>query len=446
MPTSQVLLYGLPSAVLSIAQVPISVFIPDFYASELGVPLAAVGLILFLTRISDVNTDPLVGMLSDRTRGRWGRRKPWILAGLPVLVVCVFALYAPPTGLSPSAAAWQLGLGAAGLYLAFTLIDIPLKSWGAELSKDYAERSKVTGWREAFGVAGTLAALILMAAAAQAGGGQRAGMAAIAMVAAIGAPVLFCLALWRVPEPPVDGYERREAISWLAGLKIVARNGPFLRLALCTIALVTATAVGTTLVLFYVRHIIGAPEAGPVVLLGSMVVSILFAPFWVWLSGKVGKHRTVALAAGFAALVNLPLGLLGKGDLAIFAALTLLGGTASAAISILVNSMAADVIDIDVARTGKGRAGLYFAVWGMAIKLAVAFAVLLATSIPAAFGFDPKAAAPEGLAALAWTYALAPAALVALTVPALWRYPITQARQQRLRALIDRRRARTGRA
>jgi Na+/melibiose symporter-like transporter len=440
--TGTAALYGLPAVAFAVAQVPITIFVPDLYASVLGVPLPAVGLILFLTRLSDVLTDPLVGAWSDRTRGRWGRRKPWILAGLPLLALCVFVLYAPPAGVDPVEAAWRLGLGAAGLYLAFTLIDIPWKSWGAELSTDYHQRSKVTGWREALGVLGTLVALLLVGLAGA--GDVRAGLVATATFAAIGVPLCFAFALWRVAEPPPDGYARAERQTWAQGLRIVARNGPFLRLAVCSIALVTATAVGTTLNLFYVRHVIGAPEAGPLVLLGSLVASIVFAPVWVLVSRRIGKHRAVAIAAALAACLSLPLGLLGKGDLPAFAALTIAGGTASAAIAILVNSMAADVIDLDVARTGKARAGLYFAIWGMAIKLAVAIAVLLATAVPAAFGFDPAAAQPAGTRALAWTYALAPALLVGLAAPALWSYPVTEARQARMRAMIARRQAGRG--
>jgi glycoside/pentoside/hexuronide:cation symporter, GPH family len=436
------ILYGLPYLVFSIAQLPIAIFIPAYYSSELGVPLALTGLIIALTRVSDVITDPLVGILSDRTKGRFGRRKPWIAAGVPLLMLSAWMLYAPPEG----AGAWHLGLWMALIYLAFTFIDIPLKAWGAELSQDYARRSVITGWREVFGQIGVLVALGYAAYLSISKTGDTGdAMRGMAIGVAIGAPILFALALAFVPEPPRDGYARETPIGWKRGLKIVVRNGPFIRLTVCAVALVTATFIGTTLNQLYVQHVLKAPDVFAPTLFASLLVSVLCAPAWIWVSNRIGKHKAVAIAAAWASLVQLPFAFLGEGDAAIFVGLTLLGGTASAAISVLVNSMAADVIDLDVARTGESRSGLYFSTWGMAIKSSVAIAVLVATAIPSAFGFqaDGSAQSAAGVTALAWTYALLPAGIVALTFPALWRYPITPERQRRLRAAIDRRAARS---
>ena len=433
------MLFGAPYIPFSIAQLPISIFIPAFYAEERGVPLALVGLIIALTRLSDVVTDPLIGVLSDRTRSRLGRRKPWIAAGVPVLALAAWMLYAPPA----DAGAWHLALWIFAIYLAFTLIDLPFKSWGAEVSKDYSERSLVTGWREALGQVGTLFALGLTAAITLNGGTVGEAMRLMAIGVAIGAPILFGLVLWRIKEPPPDGFVRKTPLDWKTGLKIVVKNGAFLRLAFCAIALVMATFIGATLNQLYVTHILGQPDIFAPVLFVSLLVSVICAPFWVWVSNRIGKHRAIAIAAGIGSLFQIPTAFLGEGQGGVFAALIIGGGTASAAITILSNSMAADVVDLDVARTGKSRSGLYFAVWGMAIKASVALAVLIATAIPSFLGFDAQAEVQTEAArtGLAWTFALLPASLVALAVPALWTYPITANRQRRLRAAIDRRRA-----
>jgi glycoside/pentoside/hexuronide:cation symporter, GPH family len=439
------ILYGAPYIVFSIAQLPISIFIPAFYSQELGVSLWLTGLIIALTRVSDVVTDPLIGILSDRTRSRFGRRKPWIAAGVPLLMLSAWMLFAPPPGAGP----WHLAVWVALIYLAFTMIDIPLKSWGAEISKDYGERTVLTGWREVFGQVGVLGALAYAAYLSINGLGDTGdAMRAMALGVLVGAPLLFAIALVAVPEPPVDGFATRTTLDWKQGLKVVLRNGPFMRLAICAIALVTATFVGTTLNQLYVSHVLGTPDIFAPALFLSLLVSIAFAPLWIQLAKRIGKHRSVAIAAGWAALVQVPLLLLGPGDSTAFLVLSVLGGTASAAISVLVNSMAADVIDLDVARTGKSRAGLYFSTWGMAIKSSVAVAVLVATSIPSLFGFDPAAGKVdgEGLLALKVTYALLPALIIVATIPALWRYPLTGERQKRLREAIARRQARAGSA
>jgi Na+/melibiose symporter-like transporter len=103
--------------------------------------------------------------------------------------------------------------------------------------------------------------------------------------------------------------------------------------------------------------------------------------------------------------------------------------------------MAADIVDLDTLRTGEQRTGLYFSLWGMVNKAAVAFGVLLATNGVAWFGFDPSSDAnSEGARlAVACLYSVIPAALACVALPLLWRYPLDRERQRRLRDRIERR-------
>ena len=136
--------YSLPSLVSSVAALPLVLFVPAFYADDLGVPLAAVGLALAASRLLDVVTDPLIGIASGRLGLAWGRRKPWIVLGTPVFAVALWQLFVPGrTASTGSLLGWS-----ALLYLGFTMIDLPHKAWGAELSPDYDERSRITSWRE----------------------------------------------------------------------------------------------------------------------------------------------------------------------------------------------------------------------------------------------------------------------------------------------------------
>ena len=78
-------LYALPHLTHAVVTLPMALFIPAFYADELGLPLAAVGAMIASSRIFDVVTDPVIGILSDRIKTRWGRRKPWLAVGTPFL-------------------------------------------------------------------------------------------------------------------------------------------------------------------------------------------------------------------------------------------------------------------------------------------------------------------------------------------------------------------------
>jgi len=171
------------------------------------------------------------------------------------------------------------------------------------------------------------------------------------------------------------------------------------------------------------------------------VATLAAVPFWLRVSDRIGKHRAVALAALWLAVFSLPLPLLGAGQGAWLVALVVVRGSSFASILFLANSIAADVVDHDVIASGQQRTGLFFAVWGMVIKLAVALGVLLGTTLPAAFGFEPSmvgegAADGSALLALRVVYGWLPAALMALGAPFLWHFPITRATQEALRAEI----------
>ncbi|WP_323685521.1 MFS transporter [Lamprobacter sp.] len=174
--------YSLPSLVTSVAALPMALFIPAFYADELGLPLAAVGAAIAASRVFDVVTDPLIGILSDRLPTRWGRRKPWMLLGTPLFLVAIWQVFVP----GESATIGGLLLWTALLYLGFTLIDLPYRAWGAELSTDYDERSRITSVREALSMAGQVALLgflvVLTTLGLDAGAEQLRGIAWLVLI------------------------------------------------------------------------------------------------------------------------------------------------------------------------------------------------------------------------------------------------------------------------
>ena len=138
---------GLP---LALVGYPIAIWLPAFYAGEMGVSLAAVATMLLVAKLSDVVTDPLVGTISDRLRTPFGRRRPLILLGVPVLCGSIWLLFVPMQG----ADSVYLLLCIAGMYIGTTLVGLPYGAWGAELSPDYHQRARVTAWREQFTLIG----------------------------------------------------------------------------------------------------------------------------------------------------------------------------------------------------------------------------------------------------------------------------------------------------
>ena len=91
----RILCYGSLYLPVSMALLPVNLYVLPFYA-ELGIPLYAMSMVIFAARLSDAITDPLMGVLTDRTRSPWGRRKPWIVVGTPLLLLSLYKLFLPP--------------------------------------------------------------------------------------------------------------------------------------------------------------------------------------------------------------------------------------------------------------------------------------------------------------------------------------------------------------
>ena len=442
-------LYGLVNLPTSIVGLPIALYIPAFYSQSLGLSLAAVGSLIALSRLSDVVTDPLIGVTSDRLRNRFGRRKPWMIMGMPLKILALWMLFVPSSDFAVQLWAAMGGEGTNNLYLfvwisflylGFTLVDLPYRAWGAELSIDYDERSRVTGWREAFGYGGTLLSLIipLILAVVYNLTGPANALLGIALVVVILLPALTLPALVWVKEITV----RKVAtpVSWRRGLSIVWANGPYRRLVFCLVFLVTGVSMTASLSCFFVASVMGESfERYTIFILAYYVSSALAIPIWFWISKRFGKHRTVVLGVAWLSLWSAFIPLMGPGHYWVFFVIMMLKGSAVGALVFLPASMAADVIDLDTLRTGEQRTGLYFSLWGMVNKGGVALGVFLSTNLAAWYGFNPSAEENTEAAkfALACLYSVIPAFLACLSLPLLWNYPLTKKRQQRMRSHIE---------
>ena len=426
------LAYGAPALPLAALVLPAYIFLPTVYARDVGLGLDTVGFVLLLARLWDVVTDPLIGSLSDRWRGRFGRRRPWVVVGAPLVMAGTWFLFVPPPDAGPvHLLAWSLVL-----YLGWTCIILPLSAWGAEMTADYHERSRVTAYREGLVVAGTLVALGLPAALGYGDAAEaRAALTLIAGIVIVALPITLVLLLARVPEP--TAITAASAIRFREGMRVLAGNRPFRRLIVAYLINGIANGLPATLFLMFVGDRLQAGGwAGPLLFL-YFLAGILAVPLWVTLSRRFGKHRTwcaaMLWACGNFALVPL----LGPGDAVWFLLICLTTGAALGADLVLPASMQADVVDVDTAETGEARTGLYFALWGMTTKLALALAVGIGLPLLDAAGFEAGGDnAPGALWTLSLLYAGAPVIFKLIAIVLMWNFPITADHQARLQAQI----------
>jgi len=420
--------YGLPALPLSIVGLPLNVYLPALWTTGVGLSLSTVGLVLLAVRISDVLTDPLVGTLSDRTRGRLGRRRPWILLALPIGGPALWYLFVPPAG----AGAPHLFITAALLYLAWTMISVPHQAWGAELSGDYFARTRIAAWREGFSVVGVMVSAALPALLADPR--PQSALRALAAATLAFAPPALLLMFLIVPEPRPPPRHRATG-----GWRAIAGNRPFrLLLAAWTVNGI-ANGLPATLFLAAVGDVLKIPDRAGPLLFAYFAAAVAAVPLWATLARRIGKHRAWGTAMLWACAVFAFVPLLGAGDFAKFLVICLLSGAALGADLALPPAMQADVVDLDELTSGQARAGLFFAAWSMAQKFGNAAAVGIGLPLLEFFGYAPGSG--QGLFALVALYAVVPVVLKLIAVAMVWRFPIDAAEQRRIRLAVESRRA-----
>ena len=418
--------YASPAAPLAALYFPVYVYVAPFYANERGVALSALGGLLIAVRLLDAFSDPAMGWLSDRTRTRWGRRKIWLGVATPLVVVSVWMLMVPP----PDAGFAHAALWLSALTLAWTVALTPYYAWGAEITGDYDGRSRVAAWREGTTLVGTVLAVVLY----QGTGAGEAGLRSVALFVLVGLPLTAAAALSFAGEP-------RDWSRARLGLKEAGRalrdNPHFRRLLGAYFVNGAANAFPAGLFLFFVEDVLKAPEAGWLLLV-YFLCAIGGMPIWTALARRYSKHRAWGGAMLYACAIFVFVPLLGEGDVWPFAVICALTGLALGADLALPTAMQADVVDHDTAEHGEQRTGLFFALWSVATKAALAVAGGAALIALDWFGFRAgEENDPSALLALALLYAIAPVVLKLVAVAMMWGFSLDRLEHDRLRSEIE---------
>jgi Na+/melibiose symporter-like transporter len=429
---------GLPLAVIGY---PVAIWIPPFYAGELGVSLSVVGTMLMLARFSDVVTDPLMGDLSDRLRTPFGRRKPWLFVGVPVMMLGIFMLFMPST----SVGTWYLLIWVSVMFLGSTMIGLPYGAWGAELSPDYHQRSRIAAARELFVLGGLILAAFVPAVVQFYGDAtSRPVLRALGWVIMILLPITVGLVLVRVPEPRIVGHRR---VPFREGLGYMWGNEPLKRVLLIALVVTVGEAFRNALSLFFMRDVIGIQKIGILYFI-YFATGLAAIPLWLRLAKQIEKHIAFCVCLVTVAIISTATFFLGQGDEVPFTLLFAAKGFCFGGLQFLPMAMLADVVDVDSVHSGTSRAGSIFALSGMTHKLSGAIGTGLSLNLVALASYDPSGqagvnAAPE-LWWLSFSYAIMPTVFFAGAFWLTWYYPLTAERQQELRATIEQRAAGLG--
>ncbi len=428
--------FASPEAPLAAFLMVVVVFIPPFYAGSMGLGLSVVGLVFGLTKLWDMVTDPAFGLLSDRWQTRWGRRRPWLVASLPLMMLCIYYVFIPEAPVTGAYfAVWMILL-----YVGWTLASVSHISWSAELSSDYHERSRISAFKQGAGLIGAIG-LMLMAAFADhsLGFSESERLALIAKALIIILPLCILASLWAAPEPqalsvtPVDKSEKP--------FQVILKNSPMRRLLLTNLLLGIATGSIGGMFLFFVEDVLVLDRWASFALLPWFISGLLFLPVCMALSKKIGKHKTLCVALIYYIAVSTAFLFVPSGDLVLASVALMLLGANQAVGTYIPAAIMADVTDYDAVKSGRRRTGLYMSLLQTSSKIAAALSVGLSYPILSLIGFDASPDANnsiEVLDGLRWLLFLLPGALYLIVIAVMWNFPLTEAAQVVLRQeLID---------
>lgn len=432
--TGTLLIWAPPIFAASSALFLIQFYFLKFATDVLLLPPLGVGLLFAAGRVWDAISDPIVGTWSDRTRTRLGRRRPWMLAGIPVLSFSIWMIWSPPD-LAPAALAAWSAVALFTFYTGFTMYSVPHSSLGAELTTDHHDRSRVFGVQGASFTLGMLLAF---------GGLQYVNNAADPREAAawlgLGAALLLPFVLVIPPlflrERP--DFQGRGALSSFAAMRDVLRS-PHARLLL--FAQFVQMAGGGVLGImapYMIEYVLQRTDLiGPLPAV-YVIFNILSIPVWVRAARRFGKRSVWRVAMVGTGLSFGMLMFIGPNDFQLMGVMLVSAGLFGGCGFAVGPSILADVIDADEHATGERKEGAYTAAWGFAIKAGIALVIVVAAVALQVSDFVPNEEQSEGTLRMfrGLTGGL-PLVMFLMAAVVFRRFSLDEAEHARIRAALD---------
>ncbi len=411
------------------------------YNMGLGVDPRMLGWALGLPRIWDAISDPLMGNISDNSRSRWGRRRPFVLVGAILCAIMFALIWTPPTGWSPTAIGWYFMAMVFIYYTAYTIFMVPWGALGLELTTDYNERTRVQAYRAVFQNVGGLGLGALWFIAQKWGGGD--DIVGVRYVGwAFGALILVCGVL-----PAIFCRENldhdQDKIAFWPAVKATFSNRVFLLLLAVTICVFLGIFMVNNFSLYINTYYVFDGDKEAVAKLNMYAgflfqgVGLALVPVVSYIATHLGKKRTligglllVVIAYGTSWWCYTP-------SNPYLQLVTL--GLAAPGLScmwILASSMIADICDLDEKATGRRREGMFGASYSWACKAAGSLTMILSGYMLSWSGFDAAVDVQPAavITNMRLYYMLVPMVFVGLAAVLLIFYPLTEKRVLELQA------------
>ncbi|MFA7495589.1 MAG: MFS transporter [Acidithiobacillus sp.] len=392
---------GMP---LAFGALPVYLLLPHLYATDFGMPLALLGLILLAVRLLDAIQDPLIGLWSDHWAERHSGRQVLIAVGVPGMILGFYVLFHPWLG-----ALWlSLTLALVIFYFFYSVTSVNYQALGAELSSDYNGRTWLTTSREAGALIGVLLAaaspdLLMKYFGRDSGLDLFCGLFALLLILAL--LPLRPASMRR----PVSG----NTTAWWTFFAPLKR-APLRHLLIVVLLSQSANAIAGTLFFFFVDEVLQAHIWAPVFLVVYFLSGALGMPLWLWISARFNKSIAWRWSIALATFAFIGAFFLRSGDLWAYAVICVITGLTLGADQSLPPSLLADHSDGDT----QSRPGNYFGLLNWVAKAATALGAGLILPLMQFMGYSQG----KHLWVLSFCYAVIPALvkILAIVLLGIW--------------------------
>jgi glycoside/pentoside/hexuronide:cation symporter, GPH family len=414
-----------------------SFWLLNFLTDEVRLSAGIAGTALLVGKIWDAVIDPLIGSISDHTKSRWGRRRPYLLFfTIPFGAAFVLMFRNPGIADQTGKFIWAM-LTYVFFCTVYSFTNIPYNALLPELTSDYNERTNISGFKMSFAVVGTLlgagAAMPLMALFA----GRTAGFVGMSAIFGFLAALSLMVTFFSVKEPPV--VEAKLSGSMFLALKDVFSNRPYLLILTTWFANSTAVAIMQSMLIYYYKYLIGDADSVTLAMIALLVACMLTIPLWVWLCKKVGKKQ--AYFAGMTLTLTAVLAFAFFADkLGTIPALVLmaLAGVGFSSHYVGPWAIVPDTIEYGYAETGRRSEGVYYSVWTFVIAVGGALAGFLVGQGLDLFGYVPDAAqSVQSILGIRLLIGVLPGIIIVIANIVLALYPLTKKHYEQILEKIE---------
>jgi len=427
------LIYGVGDVGNAAVNSAIQYFLMIFYTDAALVAPGLAASALLVGKIWDAVNDPLFGWVSDRTTSRFGKRRVYMIFGALPLAAAVALLWFVPGGLSDTWTFVWIVSTFAFFDTAWTLTNVPYYALTAELTDDYDERASLTAFRMVLGVPAYIVGAALTPAIVGLFATKRAGYQAIGLTYGLLAAAVLWIAASGLRERQRISQSRCQAPPWRSFLETF-KNRPFVRLLAAYLLANSAFALIKTLLAYFLTYQLGMEAQVPVVMFLLLVFVGLFLFPWKMVSDRWNKGPAYALGLAIGGLAVASTFLLPHEPTQWVYLIAAVAGIGFSVNWVFPWAMVPDVVEYDRLQTGEHRGGMYYGVWGLAVKVSEALGITASGWVLQLFGYVPNVEqSARTLLGIRLFFGPVPLIFFALALPLLIWYPITRKRHGEMR-------------